>query len=59
METGSLLVRQWIIINQLNWLEKYEQFDNHDAFEPIKLACSLESNILTETELTYENSLWL
>ena len=59
MNTESLLVYKCIIINHLHWLEKYEPFEKCDLFEPIKLACYLDTNVLTKTELTYNNSLCL
>ena len=53
MNTINILVRQCIIIQHPYMVEIYKQFDIRDAFEPIKLTCSVDNNALTKTESNY------
>ena len=35
---------------------KYEQFDDHDIFEPIKIACGVDKNALKKPNKLTEKS---
>ena len=54
MNTGNLLVHQWIISNHPSIVAEYCQFDDSNPFEPISLKCAIEkdgSNIDNKKEL--------
>ena len=50
MNNINLLVHQWIITQHPNMVEEYEQFDDRDAFEPIKITCAVDNDYLKRTE---------
>ena len=52
INTVNILMNKWIITQHPNMVEEYEQFDNRDAFEPIKLTFSVDHDAITKTELT-------
>ena len=43
MNTGSLVLHQWIITNYPEIVQSYEQFDDNTPFAPISLACAVPS----------------
>ena len=43
MNTGSLVLHQWIITNYPAIVQSYEQFDDSTPFTPISLACAIPS----------------
>ena len=49
MNTGNILVHQCIITQHLHLVETYEQFDNRDAFEPIKFYYVVDNDAFTKT----------
>ena len=52
IKTGNVLVREYIINQNPYLVEINEQFNNHDVFEHIKIACNVDTNDLTKTEST-------
>ena len=43
MNTGNILAHQCIIDKHPHLVETYDKFDDCDAFEPIKIACSMDN----------------
>ena len=43
MNTGSLILHQWIITQYPEIVKSYEQFDDTNPFTPISLACAIPS----------------
>ena len=37
-------MNSWIIPQHTHLVETYEQFENRDAFEPIKIHCDVDTN---------------
>ena len=49
MNTGSLYLHQWIITEYPHIVEKYEQYDDAQPFQPITLDCALPASEAEKT----------
>ena len=49
MNTGKLLVHQWIITKHLYIVSSYEQFDDENPFDPLSLSCAVTMDEVSAT----------
>ena len=61
MNTGNLLVHQWIISSHPEMVVDFVMYNNSNPFQPVQLLCALknskESEVHTQAELDVANSL--
>jgi len=49
MNTGNLLVHQWIITKHPYIVSSYEQFDDENQFDPLSLSCAVTMDEISAT----------
>jgi len=49
MNTGNLLVHEWIMTTYPKIVCSYEQFDDENPLEPLQLACAVSIEDITAT----------